>query len=73
MPVPVDLSKLSDVAKNDFVKKDAYDKLPAKVDDIDISGFVLKTKYDMDESELENKISDTSPLAKKNKLRCKNH
>ena len=73
VPVPVDLSKLSDVAKNDFVKKDAYDKLPAKVDDIDISGFVLKTKYDTDESELENKISDTSPLAKKNKLRCKNH
>ena len=30
-PVPVDLSKLSDVVKNDVVKKDVYDKLVAKV------------------------------------------
>ena len=29
-PVPVDLSKLSDVVKNDVVKKAAYDKLVAK-------------------------------------------
>ena len=34
-PVPVDLSKLSDVVKNDVVKRDVYDKLVAKVDDID--------------------------------------
>ena len=31
VPVPVDLSKLSDVVKNDVVKKTAYDKLVAKV------------------------------------------
>ena len=31
MPVPVDLSKLCDVVKNDVVKKDVYDKLVAKV------------------------------------------
>ena len=37
MPVPVDLSKLSDVVKN-VVKKTVNDKLVAKV-----SGFVLKT------------------------------
>ena len=29
-PVPVDLSKLSDVIKNDVVKKDVYDKLAIK-------------------------------------------
>ena len=29
-PVPVDLSKLSDVVKNDVVKKAVYDKLVAK-------------------------------------------
>ena len=46
VPVPVDLSKLSDVVKNDVVKKAAYDKLVAKVNSIDTSGFVLKTKYD---------------------------
>ena len=65
VPVPVDLSKLSDVAKNDVAKKDVYDKLVAKVDNIDTSGFVLKIKYDTDKSELENKIPDISGLVKK--------
>ena len=32
---------------------------------IDTSGFVLKTRYDTDKSELENKIPDTSGLVKK--------
>ena len=64
VPVPVDLSKLSDVVKND-VKKDVYNKLVTKVDNIDTSGFVLKTKYDTDKSALENKIPDTSGLVKK--------
>ena len=65
VPVPVDLSKLSDVVKNDVVKKTVYDKLVAKVNSIDTSRFVLKTKYDTDKSELENKIPDTSGLVKK--------
>ena len=68
VPVPVDLSKLSDVVKNDVVKKDVYDKLVAKVDNIDTSGFVLKTKYDTDKSELENEIPDPSGLVKKDRL-----
>ena len=53
VPVPVDLSKLSDVVKNDVVKKTVYDKLVAKVNSIDTSVFVLKTKYDKDKPELE--------------------
>ena len=44
--VPIDLSKLSNVAKNKIVKKTVYDKLVTKVNNIDTSGFVLKTKYD---------------------------
>ena len=44
-PVPVDLSKLSDVVKNDVVEKVIYDKLAAKVNNIDTNDFVLKTKY----------------------------
>ena len=64
MPVPVDLSKLSDVLKNDVVKKDVYDKLVTKVNAIDTSDFALKTNYDKDKSELENKIPDTSGLVK---------
>ena len=55
--VPVDLSKLSDVVKNDIVKKDVYNKLTTKLDYIDTSGFVLKTKYNTDKSELEKKNS----------------
>ena len=42
LPVPIDLSKLSDVVKNDGVKKAVYDKLVSKVN-IDTSDFVLKT------------------------------
>ena len=68
VPVPTNLSKLSDVVKNTVVKKDVYDKLVAKVNNIDSSGFLLKTKYDTNKLELENKIPDTSSLVKKNKL-----
>ena len=57
--VPVDLSKLSDLLKYDVVEKKAYDKLVAKVNSIDSSRFALKTKYNIDESEIENKIPDT--------------
>ena len=65
VPVLVDLSKLSDVVKNDVVKKDVYDKLVAKVNSIDTTGSVLKTKYDTDKLELENKLPDTTGLVKK--------
>ena len=66
-PVPVDLSKLSDVVKN-VVKKTMYDKLVAKVNNIDTSDFLLKTKYQTEKTELENKIPDVSNLVKKTKL-----
>ena len=64
--VPVDLSKLSDVVKND-VKKTVCNKLIAKVNNIDTSDFVLKTKYPTDKTEVEKKISDVSNLVKKAK------
>ena len=67
-PVPVDLSKLSDVVKNDVVKKTVYDKLVAKVNNIDTSDFVLKTNYQTDKTELEKKTPDVSNLVKKTKL-----
>ena len=34
--------------KNDVAKKTVYHKLVAKVNNIDISRFILKTKYDTD-------------------------
>ena len=68
VPVPVDLSKLSDAVKNDVVKKTVYDKLVAKVNSIDTSGFVLKTSSDTDKKELEIKF-----LIKKNRSQYQNH
>ena len=51
-PVSNDLVKLSNVVKNDVVKKTEYDKL------VDTAGFVLNTTYVTDESDLEKEISD---------------
>ena len=64
--VPVDLSKLSDAVKTDPVKNAAYGKLVTKVNNIDTSGFVLKTKYDAVKSQLK-KIQKLVSLLK-NKL-----
>ena len=50
-PVPGDLAKLSNVVKNDVVKKTEYNKLVTQVDNIDTTGFVLKTTYDTDKSD----------------------
>ena len=45
VPVPADLSKLSNVVKNDVVKKTDYNKLVTKVNNTDTSDFVLQTKW----------------------------
>ena len=58
VPVPNDSAKLSNIVKNNVVKMTVYDKLVAKVNNIDITGFLLKTTYDADKSDLEKKISD---------------
>ena len=62
------MSKLSDVVKNDVVKKTMYDKLAAKMNNIDTSDFVLKTKYQIDKTELEKRIPDVTDFVKKTKL-----
>ena len=56
---------MNDVAKNDVVTKTVYDKLTAKVNNIDTSAFVLKTKCQTDKAELENKIPDVIDFFKK--------
>ena len=56
-PVPNDLAKLSNVVKNDVVKKTEYNKLVTKVNGIDTTNFVLKTKYEKDGSDFEDKIN----------------
>ena len=55
VPVPIDLSNLGNVVKNNVVKETVYDKLVAKVKNIDTSDFVLKTKYQTDKAKLEKK------------------
>ena len=62
------MSKLSDVVKTDVVKKTVYDKLVAKVNSIDTNDFVLKTKYNTDKTELENKIPNVTNFVQKTKL-----
>ena len=58
-----------------LLKKTVYHKLVAKVKNVDISGFVLKSKYGTDKSNLKKKISDADKkflilvdLLKKNRL-----
>ena len=46
--VPNDLAKLSNVVKNDVVKKTDYNTLKSKVDGIDVSKYVGRTKYETD-------------------------
>ena len=52
-----------------LLKETVYDKLVAKLNSIDTSGFVLKTNYDTNKSEIENKIPDTSGLFKKKQIK----
>ena len=42
-----------------------YDKLVAKVNNIDASVYILKAKYNADKTELGKKVYDTSGFVKK--------
>ena len=55
-PVPNDLPKLSNVVKNYVVKKTEYNSLKNKVDAIDTSNFVSKSKFTTDTNALDDKI-----------------
>ena len=73
--VPVHLAKLSNVFKNDVVKKTEYNKLVTKVDNVDTTNFIKKTDYEKNGSDFEDKISkidikipDINSLVKKNRF-----
>ena len=77
-PAPNDLAKLSIVVKNDVVKKNEYHKLVTKVNGIDTTNFVSKTKYEKDGSDFEDKINkldkeipDVSDLVRKTDFNAK--
>ena len=63
--MPDDLAKLSHVVKNDVVKKTEYNALKTKVDGIDTSAFVTRTKLTADTNALDDKIDKVD---KKNPL-----
>ena len=74
-PVPIDLAKLTDLVKNDVVKKTEYNKLVNMVNGIDTTNFILKTKYENDGSDFKDKINkidkkilDVNDLVKKSAL-----
>ena len=61
--VPADLSKLSNVVDNDFLKKNVYDKLVIKVNAIDSKipsniGLITKAQYDSEKQGLWKSIDD---------------
>ena len=54
--VPDDLATLSNIVKNDVVKKTDYNALKSKVDGIDVSKYVGRTKYETDGKAIYGKI-----------------
>ena len=78
VPIPNDLAKLSNVVKNDVVKKTKHDKLVAKVSGIDTTNFVSKTKckkggpdFEDKINKVDKKIPDVSDLVKKTDFNAK--
>ena len=76
--VPIDLAKLRNLVKNDIIKKTECDKLVNKVNGIDNTNFVSRTKYEKDGSDFEDKIDkiekkipDISNLVKKTEVEGK--
>ena len=72
------MAKLSNVVKTYVVKKTEYKKLVSKINGIDSTEFVSRTKYEKDGSDLEKKIiyvdkkiPDTSSLVKKSDFSSK--
>ena len=63
VPVPTDLSKLSNAVKNDVVKKTGYNTKITEIENKipDTSGLATKSAL----TTVENKIPDTSGLVKK--------
>ena len=65
VPVPVDLNKLSDVVKNDIVKKHVYNKIP------NITNLASNTTLNAKVNEVKNEISSIINLAKKASINVK--
>ena len=69
--VSIDLSKLSDVVKNEVIKKTEFNTSKTKVDNIDTGDYVLKTKYDSEIRNLKLKVLNFSGLLESSTLNNK--
>ena len=65
IPVPVDLSKLSDAVKNDIVKKDVHNALVTNIEDkiSDITNLATNNTLDAKINVVKNKIPNITNLA----------
>ena len=70
VPVPVDLTKLSNVVKNDVVKKTEYDAKIKNIEDKipDISNLATKTILNTKINEIKNEIPSITGLATTSEL-----
>ena len=73
VPVPVDLSKLSDVVKNDAIKKDVYHAKIKNIEDKipDITNLATNTTLNAKINEVKNKVSSITNLATNVSLNAK--
>ena len=51
------MGKLSDVVKNDYVKKSVYDQMAAKVHNFDTRDYILKTKDQTEKNKIRKENS----------------
>ena len=65
IPIPQDLAKLSNVIKNDVVKKTEYHNLANKVNNINTTGFVSKITCTSDIGKINNILKTGSDVASK--------
>ena len=70
IPVPVNLSKLSDVVKNDVVKKDVYKAKIKNIEDkiTEITNLTTKTTLNDETNKVKGEIPNISNLATKTSL-----
>ena len=73
VPLPVDLSKLSDVVKTDAVEKGAYNAKIKNIEDKipDITNLITNTTLNAEINEVKNEISSIINLATTTALKSK--
>ena len=73
VPVPVDLSKLSDVVKNDVIKKYVYNTRIKNIEDkiLDITDLATNASLNAKINEIKGKISNSTNLATNDFLNVK--